>query len=80
MLIEVAVTHRQGVFESTACPEVGRSFTADSLPALRRKITVATLGRRRNGTDLQVAFLLDSAARAARAEQQAAAEVEISSC
>jgi hypothetical protein len=63
--LTVAVTYRENVgFESTASHEVGRSYVADSLRELRRKITVATLMKRRKGEDLIMGFTLDPAARA----------------
>jgi hypothetical protein len=63
--IQVNVGFREGVgFESEANHAVTRSFVAESLKELRRKITVATLRKRRKGEDLQVSFALSPAARA----------------
>jgi hypothetical protein len=61
----VNVGFREGLgYVSEANHAVTRSFVAESLRELRRRILVATLMGRRKGEEVQVSFLLDSAARA----------------
>jgi len=74
--LTVNVGFREGVgFESTASHQVTRSFAAADLKELRRKITAATLMKRRKGEDLMVSFLLDSAARRELDRKRAGVEV-----
>ena len=61
--IKVNVTFQSGVgYVSEANPGVTRSLSALSLEGLRKRIMVVALQRRRDGEEVALTLLLDSAA------------------